>query len=260
MPVRTPNVTDSPVPERVQVVPLGFEYARLREPVRSWKADRVVAIEYVEDTDVPYIDAFLEELAADDRVDLEVRTCDIFDLYDALGAVAAAIDDHADDDVYVNVSAGSKITAIAGTIACMATGATPVYARPDYGPDDERIPDEPLHDAVAETFALPTYPIERPSHEHVAVLEFVAESGDGEGRYEGVTKGELLDFGAREELPFVAESDAETRKGLYRRLDSRVLSPLLERQYVAVSQVGREKYVSLTEQGENVLRAFDYVL
>ncbi|WP_232688471.1 DUF7405 family protein [Halobacterium zhouii] len=108
--------------------------------------------------------------------------------------------------------------------------------------------------------ALTTYPIERPSHEHVAVLSFVGESTDGEGRYEGVTKGKILDFGAHEELPFVAESDAETRKGLYRRLDSRVLSPLLEREYVAVSTVGREKYVSLTGQGENVLRAFDYLL
>lgn len=253
-------MTESPVPERVQVVPLGFEYARLREPVLSWKADRVVAIEHDEGVDVSYLDAFLDDLVANERIDLDVRSCDIFDLYDALGAVATAIHDHADDDVYVNVSAGSKITAIAGTIACMATGATPIYARPDYGPEDERIPDEPLHEEVAETFALPTYPIERPSHEHIAVLGFVAESSGGEGRYEGVTKGELLDFGARDELPFVSESDAETRKGLYRRLDARVLSPLLERNYVSVSQVGREKYVSLTEQGENVLRAFDYLL
>ena len=253
-------MTESPVPERVQVVPLGFEYARLLEPVRAWKADRVVAIEHTDGADVTFIDAFLAELDGDERVELERRTCDIFDFYDALGTVAAAIHDHADDDVYVNVSAGSKITAIAGTIACMATGATPLYARPDYGPGDERVPDEPLHDAVAETFALPTYHVDHPPREHVAVLQYVAEHADGEGRYEGVTKGDLIDFGEREGLPFVAASNAETRKGLYRSLDAKVVSPLLERDCISVDAVGRTKYVSLTERGENVSRSFDYLL
>lgn len=253
-------MTDSSVAERVQVVPLGFEYTRLLESVRAWKADRVVAIEHVDAADVPFIDAFLAELDGDDRVELEVRTCDIFDFYDALGTVAAVIHDYADDDVYVNVSAGSKITAIAGTIACMAVGATPLYARPDYGPDGERIPEEPLHDAVAETFALPTYHVDHPPREHVAVLRYVAEHADGEGRYEGVSKGAIIDFGERTQLPFVAASNAETRKGLYRSLDARVLSPLLERGCVHVESVGRTKYVSLTEHGENVLRSFEYLL
>lgn len=253
-------MTESPVPERVQVVPLGFEYERLREPVAAWKADRVVAIEHTDAADVQFVDAFLADLRDDDGIELELRSCDIFDFYDSLGTVGAAIHDYADDDVYVNVSACSKIAAIAGTIACMATGATPLYARPDYGPEDERIPDEPLHDAVAEMFALPTYPVDHPPREHVAVLQYVAEHGDGEGRYAGVSKGDIIDFGRREELPFVAASNAETRKGLYRSLDTKVLSPLLERDCVVVETVGRTKYVGITERGENVMQSFEYLL
>ncbi|MFC7165511.1 DUF6293 family protein [Halospeciosus flavus] len=171
---------DPPVTERVHVVPLGFEYARLRQPVVDWKADAVVAVEHAgSDATIPYLDEFLAELDADERVDLVVRSCDIFDLYDALGTIAAAIDDYPDDEVFVNLSAGSKITAIAGMIACMATGARPIYARPDYGPDAEHVPEEPLHSDVDEVFELPTYPIDRPSETLVTCLSHIDEA-DGE--------------------------------------------------------------------------------
>ncbi|MFC6905974.1 DUF6293 family protein [Halalkalicoccus tibetensis] len=250
-------MTDPPIAQRVQIVPLGFEYARLREPIMEWKADRVVLIGHVEDEGITYLEALREELAESDRIELDSRTCDVFDLYDALGAIAGAIADHPDDEVYVNLSAGSKITAIAGMIACMTAGATPIYARPDYGPEGRAIPDEPLHDAVAETFALPAYPIDRPSGTEVAYLAFLADAdGEGEGRYRGASKKELIAFGEEEGFEFIARSNASTRKGLYRVLDTHVIDPLSERGYIRVEAVGRTKYVSLTEDGENALRAF----
>ena len=256
---------DPPISERVQVVPLGFEYERLKRPIVEWKADKVVAVAYSEgDADVPYLDELIAELEIDERIDLEIRRCDIFDLYDTLGTVAAAIADHEDDDVYVNLSGGSKITAVAGMIACMATGATPIYAKPDYGPEAEGVPAEPLHDAVERVFSLPTYPIERPSATHVAVLQFVREcerdGGDASGRYRGASKKDLIEFAREEGFEFVAESSAETEKGFYRLLDRHVVDPLESKGYVEVEKVGRRKYLSLTEAGENVLRAYRYLI
>ncbi|WP_435181683.1 HFX_2341 family transcriptional regulator domain-containing protein [Halorussus sp. AFM4] len=272
---------DPPVAERVQVVPLGFEYERLRRPIFEWKADKVVAVAYDDSrAAVPYLDRLVAELAANERIELERRECDIFDLYDTLGTVAAAIDDHEGDDVYVNLSGGSKITAIAGMIACMATGATPIYARPDYGPAAERVPSEPLHDAVERVFSLPTYPIESPSATHVAFLRFIdererevgaegdatetdatadADAADARGRYRGASKKELVEFARAERFRFVAESSAETEKGLYRLLDRHVVDPLESKGYVDVAKVGRRKYLSLTEAGRNTLRAYRHL-
>lgn len=253
---------DTQVPLRVQVVPLGAEYARLREPVFRWRADKVVALEYADgDADLPYLAEFLGELEANDRIDLERRTCDLFDFYDALGSVAAAIDDHAGDDVYVNISSGSRITAVAGAMACMMTGATPLYARPDYGPDGDRLPSEPTHETVAEVQALPAYPVETPPDEQLAVLAHVAAAGeerDATGRYAGVSKGDLVAYVRESGFPFVASSNASTEKGYYRLLDSHVLDPLLERGDVDVTPVGRSKYVSITDAGERTLRAFGH--
>lgn len=254
-----------PVTERVQVVPLGFEYERLKHPIVEWKADKVVTIAYRDgDAEVPYLDELLAELEGNERIELERRECDIFDLYDTLGTVAAAIADHEGNDVYVNLSGGSKITAIAGMIACMATGATPIYAKPDYGPEAEEVPPEPLHDAVDRVFSLPTYPIERPSATHVAFLRFVREreraDPDASGRYRGASKKELIEFALEEEFQFVAESSAETEKGLYRLLDRHVVDPLESKGYVETEKVGRRKYLSLTEAGENALRAYRYLV
>lgn len=252
-----------PIARRVHVVPLGFEYARLREPIVEWRADKVVAVEYADGADVPYLDDLLAELEADEAVDLERRACDLFDLYEALGVIAGAIDDHPDDEVYVNLSAGSKITAIAGMIACMAAGAHPIYARPDYGPESTRVPDEPLHAAVAEVFELPTYPIERPSRLHVAYLAFIdghTDEAGTAGRYQGVSKQELIAFGRERDFGFIADSDAASHHGLYRLLDRHVVEPLVERGAVEVERVGRRSVVSLTPTGRNTLRAFRHRL
>ena len=254
-------MTDESVPLRVQVAPLGFEYARLREPVMRWRADKVVAVTYDDGAPMPYLDDLLAELDASDRIELETRSCDIFDLYDALGTVARVVADHPGDDVYVNLSAGSKVTAIAGMLACMATGATPLYARPDYGPDGRSIPDEPLHDAVAEVVELPTYPIDAPSAVEVAVLDYVERNTtDAQGRYRGVSKKDLVAFVRESSFPFVEASEATTEKGYYRLLDRNVLDPFAERGYVETERVGRRKFVRLTEEGRNALRAFGYLL
>lgn len=255
--------THTPVRDRVQVVPLGFEYARLKQPIEDWKADVVVAIEYGNATaEIPYLTTLLEELADDGGITLDRRACDIFELYDALGTITEAISDYETDDVYVNLSAGSKITAIAGMIACMASGASPIYARPDYGPDGEQIPEEPLHDDVAEVFELPTYPIDRPSDMHIALLARIQEGTTEKtrGRYQGVPKKALIEFALDREFPFVAQSETATQKGYYRLLDRHVVRPLTERGYITTERVGRQKFVTLTPAETNALHAFRHFI
>ncbi|MDJ1431412.1 DUF6293 family protein [Halostagnicola sp. A-GB9-2] len=252
---------DSPVRSRVHVVPIGFEYARLKEPIIRWNADIVVPVEYPgSDHEIAFIQAFLEELAENDRLEVDRRTCDIFDLYDTLGTISKAITDYSEQEVFVNLSGGSKITAVAGMIACMATGARPIYARPSYEPEAEKFPDEPLHDEVDEIFELPQYPIDRPSDVHLAFLEYIDTNTteDTNGRYRGVNKGELIEFALAHEFPFIAESEATTRKGYYRLLDRHVVDPLLEQKYIALEKIGRKKYATLSDGGQNVLRAFRF--
>jgi hypothetical protein len=135
-------------------------------------------------------------------------------------------------------------------IACMATGATPYYVRAQrYAAET----DGDVAEGIREITELPTYPMQSPEPQHVAVMDYL-DRGDG------ARKRDLIDFGKSEGLPFIAERDAANRKSEYRLLDSHVLGPLADNGYVDLEEVGRSTRVSLTESGRNTLRAFRYLV
>lgn len=242
------------VPNRVHIIPLGYERDRVMEPPLELNADVVVLLNHdgAADTKPAYHREVRQKLerAAPEVVD---RTCDIFDLYASLGEIAETITDYRDDEVYVNLATGSKVTAIAGMIACMATGATPYYVRAErYGLETEQPPTEPVSYGVAGIDEMPAYPIEGPSPEHIAILAYLDEQGRA-------SKKEIIEFSEDVNLPFIQTYESNNIKGKYRLLDSHILNALQEREYVEIKEVGRQKYVSLTEEGQNTLRAFNYL-
>ncbi|WP_123537266.1 HFX_2341 family transcriptional regulator domain-containing protein [Halosimplex salinum] len=238
------------VAERVHVIPVGYENDRIVLPAVRLRADRVVLLRYEDETDHPsYVETVRERLA-DEGIDHETVSCNIFDFYDSIGTVAELATRFADHEVYVNLASGSKVTAIGGMIACMATGATPYYVRAQrYAAET----DGDVAEGIREITELPTYPMESPEPQHVAVMDYL-------DREDGTRKRDLIDFGKSEGLPFIAERDAANRKSEYRLLDSHVLGPLEGNGYVALEEVGRSTRVSLTESGRNTLRAFRYLV
>ena len=67
-----------------------------------------------------------------------------------------------------------------------------------------------------------------------------------------------IEFAVDQEFLFIIKSDATTQKGYYRLLDRHILKPLQEKTYLEIEKVGRKKYVTLSEDGKNALRAFRY--
>ncbi|WP_198668059.1 DUF6293 family protein [Saliphagus sp. LR7] len=234
------------VPERVHAMPVGYEVDRLVVPAVELGADRVVLLEPHSERAREYGDAVRDGFDEAD-IDHETVPCDVFDLYDSIGSIAEVASRF--EDVSVNIASGSKVSAVGGAIACMATGATPYYVRAErYGDEADSV-----SEGVEAIYELPTYPIDRPSREHVEVLEYVAEN-------EPVTKKRLIAVAEERELPFIAGYDGSGEKGKYRLLERHVVSPLADRGYVQVEDVGRTKRLSSTESGRNTLRAFSYLL
>jgi CRISPR/Cas system-associated protein Csm6 len=61
----------------------------------------------------------------------------IWDLFDCLQTCKKIIREEEEQDgknihIYINVSTGSKVSSIAGTLACMIWKGTPYYAHIDY--------------------------------------------------------------------------------------------------------------------------------
>lgn len=242
------------VPKRIHVVPLGYERDRVIEPPKRLNADKVVLLSHEEDEEPAYHEEAWKELR-EAHIDLQGRKCNIFDLYTCLGAIAEVVTDHQGDNVYVNLATGSKVTAIAGMIACMATGATPYYVSAErYGPsEDEGPPEQPVSFGVCNIEELSGYPIEAPSEQDVRVLSFIDREGP-------VSKKEIIVYGEENDLDFVADSDTGSLQGKYRRLETHVIEGLNENGYVTLTERGRETYVDILEDGQNTLRAFSYLI
>ncbi|MHB9288806.1 DUF6293 family protein [Halobacteriales archaeon Cl-PHB] len=255
------------VPDRVHISPLGYEEDRVVQPPMTYNADRVFLLEHDEpESEKPDYHSDLKAELREKGIDVQSVTCDIFDLYSVLGKVAEIITSHPDDELYVNLSTGSKISAIGGMIACMVTrdsvSVTPYYVRAEgYTPEDEQDEQElPVSYGMESISELPTYPIQGPSRDEIAILQYIAAN-------EPVRKKQLI----RQARQTVDRFERNARKkdiqvtqdphmGEYRLLDNHILEPLSERECIEITEVGRSKEVSITEEGKNTLRAFDYLL
>lgn len=238
------------VPNRVHIVPVGYEYERVIQPAEKFRADIVVLIGHEEDPEGSKGQEHLAEAidAIEERdIGIEARECDIFDLYSSMGTIAESISEHEDDQVFVNVSTGSKVTAIAGMIASMVLDSTPYYVR---AKDYENDPDD-----IREFTELPTYPIDAPDSEQVDVLQFIERYAEKQGP---PTKGDVIFFSEQFNLDYISRNVAG--KGKYRLLDTHIVEPLKERGYIEESKQGRNKILSITDDGRAALEAFQWLV
>ncbi|MBZ6494736.1 DUF6293 family protein [Natrinema longum] len=277
------------VVKRVHVVPLGYEFDRIFEPIRDQRADLVYLLEGdgvggrgrngnggerngTTERNATAAAEYHEELRAElESIVPEVRTreCDLTDVYAVLGDVTTIADEHADDQVYVNVSGAGTIPAIGATIACMdvSTDAHAYYVEPaEYAHDGT---DEPVSFGLDEIEEVPTYPIESPSRDQVAIMEFLSDPPAWDGFHDDRTappkKKDLIEYARDHDLSFIADRRSPDErsgedKGAFRVLDTHVLEPLAEDGYVTIESVGRRRVVELTERGENAYRAFRHKL
>ncbi|MFP8956166.1 DUF6293 family protein [Natrialbaceae archaeon A-CW3] len=270
------------VVKRVHIVPVRYEYDRVLEPIRDQRADVVYLLEHTAGTSAAddtgespseSNPAYREELLADLEAmtaTVRRRDCDLLDVYGVLGTVTTLADEHADDAVYVNVSGGGTIAAIGATMACMdvSTDAIAYYVEPEsYAYDQHAIP---LSSGMADIYSLPTYPIDSPTRDQVAIMGFLADPERWDGYHEDRTtppkKKDCIAFARDAGLSFMADrAPPEAHpggedKGAFRVLDSRILDPLEADGYVEIESVGRRRVISLTEQGENAYRAFKHKL
>lgn len=231
------------IPDRVHVVPLGYEHDRVVRAASEYRADKVILVKHTDDTtDSTHISDVVNSLD-NLNIDYELESCDIFELYDSIGTIGNIISDHNADEVYINISAGSKITAVAGFIAGTVTETTVYYGRA------KKYEDTPT--GFKDAFQLPHYPIDAPDKQQIITLTILHEL-DEKGIHP--TKGDLIHVAMQNHLEFTKRDVDE--KGLYRLLGTQILEPLSDYGYVESYKDGRSKRVKPTEQGEGAYEAF----
>ena len=164
---------------RVHIATVGFQVRRITEPLIRERADKVYLITHSKDDKAAaYLEKIMKILRKEKYLKIEKRAMNIWDLFECLETYKKIINDeeHEGDknsNIFVNVSTGSKVSSIAGTMACMIWKGTPYYAHIEYNdktdPEDG-LPDEDVN-AIDE---IPVYSINKPKDESLVILKILS--------------------------------------------------------------------------------------
>lgn len=156
-------------------------------------------------------------------------------------------------NIYVNLSTGNKITAIAGMIACMLWKGIPYSVRP--GPKNAK------RSHVDGTFLryypiygvdfLPVFETAKPSADSMKVLSLINEAGGD------ISKKSLIEQLQSPAYRMIPQYQPwATKSAPHSRLHA-ILDPLEKKwKFITIRAKGRWSKVSLTEEGKEALRIF----
>jgi hypothetical protein len=246
----------------VHIVPVGFEVERVTEPLATERADRVYLITRRErDAAAPFVEEVRRRLErAPWPVDVRVVGTDPWSVFETLATYRTIFETERRTDrkahgvlpLRVNVSTGTKITAIAGTLACMLWNGAPYYVQVSRSWYTDRTPRvRAVHDVVDRIEPVNVYELRSPSQELVEVLEALARRGGS------LRKRELLrELGL--DRPAIDGTPAASPQAQHGRLRRR-LEPLEERWgFVRTEATGPRARVSITDQGRVALALFGH--
>ena len=237
---------------RVHIATVGFQIKRITEPIIRERADKVYLLTHSQDDKAAqYIEKISKVLRKEKFLKVEKRTTNIWDLFECLQSYKQIIkEEEHGAHIYINVSTGSKVSSIAGTLACMIWKGTPYYAHIDY--DNKKDPSDGLPDEnVTSLVELPVYSINRPKPESLLVLNLLSQIKGGK-----MKKSVLIDRLEEAGLIDKELSTAAKHSKLKGLLNPISISGGLDNPLVEVEYRGRQSNVILTTQGESTLKIF----
>ncbi len=241
---------------RVHVAPVGYYLDRVWEVPLKNKADRlwlIVDEEGAKSNEAPYRDEIKRHIGK--RIDVREEPAKLWDLKDLLRAYVKVVREELaeNNEVWLNISTGSKLQGVAGALTAMSHGTHAYYV---VAEDFEKPPKRPgvrgpvpLASGVKAVVPLPVYRLDRPPPEEVEVLRALQAMGG-----KTVKKKELV----KKLLAEGWESEVESKRRDKSQAALMRLNRLLEgleRAPEKVEQIGntRRRRISLTEEGALLL-------
>ena len=236
---------------RIHIAPLGYDTHRITQPIIQDKADKLYLV--IDKTEKGYsrYSEFIRKKLEDelkDRIEIIEEQEDLWDLFGCINKFKNIIQKESGNIISINVSSGSKITAIAGMLTCMSTyNVKPYYARIKY-PQKEL--EKLFSGEFKETIELDVFPLNQPRKEHIHILKILQEHDNMLNKSELIirlSKNKILKPTSKnDKFPLIAKHNQVNR----------ILKPMKELGYVEVIEDGRNKNIRLTDGGEKALTIF----
>lgn len=254
----TADLFGAMVPRRVHVAPVGFEVDRIVEPILRMEGEAVVLVAQLSERDKGrrFLDKVQDKLRRR-GVKIEVVRRDIHDLYALTRAFAQVFRSHSHDSIFLNVSSGSKIEAIAAVLATMLVRNEGIAVTLYYAiPHEYTAPlTKPLSTGCDEVIPLPHLSMQVPSPEMREALGILRAGA----RSKSELAVELAKRGQFDQSRLSSEGkpkDEAARVSLQTAVDVRVVRRLEELKYAQVRRRGRQAIVALTPLGISAAEFF----
>lgn len=243
-------------PERVDIAPVGFYVDRVVEPIKGHNSDRVYLIRSNDDRAdlaAKFRSEIIRQLRRwDSHLDIRIVRTERWSLPLATETYTSLISRERamGNSVWVNLSSGSKLEAVAGALACMSHGGVPYYVR--MSSYETRPPRAPLATGVLGVDTVPVFALARPTDPQVGVLNLLAENPKGLSKKEilaGLLEANLIPTASQGGRPLTTQAGYARLQAVLERL----IDPLGLVEIAGVRKAGR---VKLTPSGSLAIRVF----
>ncbi|MBN2150550.1 MAG: hypothetical protein JW839_03785 [Candidatus Lokiarchaeota archaeon] len=248
--------------EKVHVAFLGWEIDRIVRPVLEMRGNRLILICFPKETEGAwdYLGEVKRQL--DQKgIPVEVVQESLYELVDLLSVLNKVfqVERLKGNEILINVSAGTKISACASTIAAMAAKDVTAYYvhmekyfpkdNPAFKKDD---PLQPLTWGFKGTTALPECQIMLPDQKYIKTLHAIKKMND-----KGHPKVYIKDLieSLKERSVINVKPNKEPRKETsseYMAIKA-IMERLVQWNYLTIAPKKRNRFVELTEKGRNAI-------
>ena len=241
---------------RVHIVPIGFDSTRVVESLIQKKADKVYFLRFTGDeNESPYYDFIMKELQQKfHAIEIDEKFIDIWNLFECIEAFRKIILSERENgnNVFVNVSTGSKITAIAGMLSCMLWDANPYYAHIKYPLQKN----QKIHKSSIKRFDdLPAYAINKPKKTQLHILNILENNNNSIRKSDLINKLTDIEIIKQKENPGI-ELKIHAK---YSQLHA-LLNPMeKDWNFINIEHVGKRSQITTTEKGKQALKIFGFI-
>ena len=240
---------------RIHIAPLGFESDRIVLPAIDLKADKVWILMHG-NPQKNEAKSYLEDIKArlqKERIEFDIRVLDRLNLFSTIKSVKSIVSEAKNNTYYVNVSSGSKIQAVACTMACMMFNENdnliPYYVKPeDYFEYDG----EQMSTGLEEIIIIPQYDIKTPEKKLVQALQIIKDNGNR------INKTKLARVADQKKIIEVGAKKENYDQAMFTSLDKNIVQPLKrDWKFVKEDKIGRSRWIEMTSKGDEVLKMLD---
>ena len=232
---------------RIHIVTIDHHIERITEPMINLRADKAYIIAHKENDAVTEFLKKTKDILKKHKIPVFVIYVDIWNLMECVEQFRKIIESEKNNQIFFNVSCGTKISCISAMMACMMWECEPYYAKPDY--QEIKKPKKITVEKINEIVSIPTYKMITPKSEYLLVLELLE-----------INKGKMKKRHLIEELKKLSIIEPVGVSSLSKPAEhgqlKTILEPMINMEYVTVETLGRNSIVSISVQGKNTLRIF----